>query len=173
MIINQRDSAHSAVIEAGRLILNAIRTAPKARGVDIIEAIMIEGDDIPVLSNQMLQLFEETRRPVFKRDGNNILQADAIILLGYRPMPIGLNCAHCGYPQCSERPEGVPCAFNQVDLGIAIGSAVSLAADLRIDSRVMYSAGMAAMRCNLLPDCKGILAISLSVSSKNPFFDRK
>ena len=35
----------------------------------------------------------------------------------------------------------VPCAFNSIDVGIAVGSACATAADLRLDTRVMYSAG--------------------------------
>ena len=173
MIINQRDSSHETVLTAGRLMLNAIRTAPKARGVDLIEAVLVDGDDLLRLSEAMIELFNETSRPVFERDAKNILQGDAVILVGSRPMPLGLNCGHCGSARCAERAEGVPCAFNEIDLGIALGSAVSLAADLRIDSRIMYSAGMGAMRLNLLPDCRSVMAVSLSVSSKNPFFDRK
>ena len=67
----------------------------------------------------------------------------------------------------------VPCAINSVDLGIAIGSACATAADLRVDTRVMFSAGLAAQRLGLLEDCKCVMAIPVSASSKNPFFDRK
>jgi uncharacterized ferredoxin-like protein len=59
------------------------------------------------------------------------------------------------------------------DLGIAVGSAVSVAADHRIDNRVMFSVGRAALKLGLLPDdvvnCYGI---PLSISSKSIFFDR-
>jgi glycerol-3-phosphate dehydrogenase subunit C len=37
------------------------------------------------------------------------------------------------------------CAFNSHDLGIAVGSAVSIAADFHADNRVMYSLGKAAV----------------------------
>ncbi|CCX95070.1 putative uncharacterized protein [Bacteroides sp. CAG:20] len=60
-----------------------------------------------------------------------------------------------------------------MDVGSAIGSACSKAADLRIDTRVMFSAGTTAQSMNLLPGCNQIIALALSVSSKNPFFDRK
>lgn len=46
------------------------------------------------------------------------------------------------------------------------------AADLRVDNRVMFSAGKAAPSIGLLAGCHSIYAIPLSVSSKNPFFDR-
>jgi uncharacterized ferredoxin-like protein len=64
--------------------------------------------------------------------------------------------------------------LNSVDLGIAIGSAVSVAADHRVDNRVMYTVGKAAIDAKLLgPDVVIAFGIPLSVSSKNPFFDRK
>jgi uncharacterized ferredoxin-like protein len=44
---------------------------------------------------------------------------------------------------------------------------------LRLDSRVLFSAGWAAKKLGLLPEVDTIFAIPLSVSSKNPFFDRK
>ena len=38
---------------------------------------------------------------------------------------------------------------------------------------LMFSAGLAAQRLNWLKDCKMVMAIPVSASSKNPFFDRK
>ncbi|MDE5658742.1 MAG: ferredoxin domain-containing protein, partial [Muribaculaceae bacterium] len=82
-------------------------------------------------------------------------------------------CGHCGFPTCADKPAPAPCAFNSIDVGIAIGSACSLAADCRVDTRTLFSAGMGAMRLNLLPGCRQVLAIAVSTTSKNPFFDRK
>jgi uncharacterized ferredoxin-like protein len=59
------------------------------------------------------------------------------------------------------------------DLGIAIGSAVSVAADHRVDNRVMYSIGKAAKELKLLGEEASIIfGIPLSASGKSPFFDR-
>lgn len=173
MILNQRDDRHAQVIDTARRMMTAIRTAPKAKGNDLIEAIIVEGDDMHRLSEAMLELYAETSRPVYQRDAANILQGDAVVLVGIRPQPMGLNCGHCGFPTCGDKPECAPCAFNSIDVGIAIGSACSLAADCRVDTRTLFSAGMGAMRLNLLPGCRQVLAIAISASSKNPFFDRK
>ncbi len=81
---------------------------------------------------------------------------------------MSLNCGYCGYPTCvakNEHPD-VPCAINMTDLGIAIGSMTAKAADLRVDSRVMFSVGFAARRIGLLTDCHAVYAIPLSASSK-------
>ena len=80
----------------------------------------------------------------------------------------------CGFANCGEtKKHGSPCIFNVSDLGIAVGSACATAADMRVDTRVMFSAGLAAQRLNWLKDCKMVMAIPVSASSKNPFFDRK
>ncbi len=120
----------------------------------------------------MKQLHAETGKPVYARDSENILKADCIVVIATRDLPLGLNCAHCGFATCEEKPAVVPCAINSVDVGIAIGSAVATAADNRVDCRVMFSAGMAAERLNLLDGCRQYFCIPLSASSKNPFFDR-
>ena len=60
-----------------------------------------------------------------------------------------------------------------MDLGIALGSAVSIAADNRIDNRIMFSAGVAAMEMNLLgPGVGEIIGIPLSATKKSIYFDR-
>jgi uncharacterized ferredoxin-like protein len=153
-------------------MLTAARTAPKAKGVDILECCLLTGEDIKRLSDVMLQMYEETGRPVYQRDGNNILKADCVLIIATKSQMMGLNCGHCGFPTCGEKPAAAPCAFNATDVGIAIGSAVATAADERVDTRVMFSVGMAAERMNLLSGCSQYFGIPVSASSKSPFFDR-
>ena len=173
MILNERESRHEQVLEVAKQMMTAARTAPKGKGVDIVEIAMVEGDDLKVLSDQMIAMVEEHGMKFFLRDAANVLQAECVVLIGTRELPQGLNCAHCGFATCAERPAGVPCDINSVDVGIAIGSACATAADCRVDTRVMFSAGYAAQRLQWLPSCHTVFAILLSASSKNPFFDRK
>lgn len=173
MLINERDTRRDYLINAARQIMTAARTAPKGKGVDILEIITVEEEDIAALSEKTRQLGEEMNHAFMLRDSHNILSAGAIILIGTRQRVQGLDCAYCGYPTCAEKPLPVPCAINSVDVGIAVGSACAMAADLRIDSRVMFSVGFAAYKLGWLPDCSTVIAIPLSASSKNPFFDRK
>ncbi|MDE5844196.1 MAG: ferredoxin [Muribaculaceae bacterium] len=174
MIINERENRPDRILNVALAMLNAARTAPKGRGLDFVEAAVVTGDDIKRLSDEMLQLFEQTGKPVFNRDGHNILKAEAIVLIGVKKSPIGLNCGFCGFPTCADKPKSAPCAFNAVDTGIAVGSAVSVAADMRVDTRVMYSIGVAAMNLRLLGENVDLIfGIPLSCSSKNPFFDRQ
>ena len=173
MIQNERASRHEHVLDVARQMMTAARTAPKGKGVDIIEIAMVTGDDLKVLSDKMVAMVEEHGMKFFLRDAANILQAECVIIIGTREQAQGLNCGHCGYPTCAGRPEGVPCAVNSVDVGIAIGSACATAADLRVDTRVMFSAGLAAQQLEWLPGCRSVYAIPGSASTKNPFFDRK
>ena len=173
MIQSERESRHEHVLNIGRQMMTAARTAPKAKGVDIIEVAMVTDEDINRLSEEMRAICEENGFKFFLRDADNIQSAECVILIGTRELAQGLNCGHCGFSTCAERPEGVPCALNSVDIGIAIGSACSTAADHRVDTRVMFSAGLAAQRLNILEGCRQVFAIPVSASSKNPFFDRK
>lgn len=116
---------------------------------------------------------EETGFKFLLRDADNILQGEAVILIGTRRHTQGLNCGYCGYSACEQNPAQNPCAINSIDVGIAIGSACSVAADLRIDTRVLFSAGWASEMLPWLPGCSQTIAIALSASSKSPYFDRK
>ena len=173
MIQNEREIRHEYVLQAVRQMMTAARTAPKGKGIDIIEVAMVTDEDIKRLSEELVIMSGETGLKFFLRDADNILQAEAIMIAGTRQQVQGLNCAHCGFPTCVEKPEAVPCAINSVDLGIAVGSACATASDLRLDTRGMFRAGMAAQRLGMLGDCKCVMAIPVSASSKNPFFDRK
>ncbi|MCD7930070.1 MAG: DUF2148 domain-containing protein [Tannerellaceae bacterium] len=173
MFQNERDTRHEHVLYVARQMMSAARTAPKGKGLDIIEIGMVTGDDINRLSGEMLQIAEETGLKFLLRDADNILQAEAVVLIGTRQQIQSLNCGHCGFPTCASKPLPVPCAINTIDIGIAVGSACATAADLRVDTRVMFSAGLAAQRLGYLGEATCVMAIPVSVSSKNPFFDRK
>ena len=174
MVQNERIVRHELVVEAGRRMMMAARTAPKARGVDIIEiALVSERADLEKLSAVMRSKGEESGMQFLLRDSENILQGDAVLLIGTPIANQGLNCAYCGCEKCVDKPVMAPCAMNSVDLGIAVGSACSIAATLCVDTRVMFSAGLAAQRLGILEGCKQVFAIPVSASSKNPFFDRK
>ena len=138
---------------------------------------VIGKETIEKIAAKMKELVEKEDWPnSFKRDAGNILNASYMVLLGTKIEPLHLKiCGMCGYINCDEKDEhpDVPCVFNTGDLGIAIGSAVSIAMDNRIDNRIMYTVGQAVKRMGLWPEeVKIIYGIPLSVSSKNVFFDR-
>ncbi len=154
----------------------AARTAPKARGIDLLEIAVLKDGDINKLSAKMREIGEREKHPTFQRDCENIKHAQAVVLIGTRLKTIGLKyCSFCGCPTCADAEEaGAVCAYNTGDLGIAVGSAVSVAMEHRLDNRVMYSIGKAAIELKILgEDVKIAYGISLSATGKNPFFDRK
>ncbi len=177
-MMNINDIKKEAVLDVAKKIMIAAKTAPKARGKDLIEMTTITDNEIVELSNKVKEMYNRGNYPpFFLRDAENILSADALILIGTKIEPIGLEpCGLCGHGNCEgklKHPDA-PCAFNTGDLGIAIGSAVSIATDNRVDNRIMYTVGLAANELQILgKDVKVCHAIPLSVSAKNPFFDRK
>ncbi|MFH1092703.1 MAG: DUF2148 domain-containing protein [Candidatus Omnitrophota bacterium] len=168
----------NALMQIAGFMAAAARTAPKVRGVDNIKTLIISTEkEKSKLIKAMNEAAKKHNKPGFKRDAENLRHAGAILLIGTKTGAIGLTyCGFCGYKDCAAltKAKGI-CAFNSIDLGIATGSAVSIASDFRIDNRIMYSAGKAALNIDLFKD-KGVktaLAIPLSATGKNIFFDRK
>ncbi|MCJ7856341.1 DUF2148 domain-containing protein [Lachnospiraceae bacterium NSJ-143] len=174
MFIRGNQAEKNLLLSAAEKMCLAARTAPKAKGVDKIVTGIVTSDEKDALANEMLRLFEETGAPFYKRDSQNVMDSEAVVLIGTTGGAKGLNCGFCGYCSCKEMAQsGGHCAFDDIDLGIAIGSAVSIAANDRVDNRVMLSAGVAAQNLKILGDkTLKILAIPLSATGKSPYFDR-
>ena len=174
-MINIKEIAEDQVISLAKNISLAAITAPKARGVDNLEIRIAYGKELEQLSEKLKELYKKTGQEFLLRDSNNVLQSQAVILVGSKVKILGLDCGYCGFASCKEKEDNAPlapCFFNSNDLGIAIGSMCSKIADHRIDSRVMFSVGLAAKELSMLEECPTVLAIVLSVSSKSVFFDR-
>lgn len=176
-IITEQMSRRISVNQVAKQMMTASRTAPKAKGKDNLEIIMATENDIQSLSHKMEEIALREDVAFFKRDAENILNAEAVVLIGTKIRSMGIKfCGLCGFANCAEKNQhpNHPCVFNTNDLGIAVGSAVSIATDNRVDNRVMYTAGMAALELNFFSDeIKIAVAIPLSATGKNPFFDRK
>lgn len=151
MITFEEDIRNDNIKDIAKMLMTAARTAPKARGVDNMVLAVATDETIVDIANKMRQLAVEREMEFFSRDADNIMNSGAIVLFGMKISPLGLNCGACGFPICGEKPKNVPCFFNANDLGIAIGSAVSLAADMRVDNRVMFSVGQAVLALDMMP----------------------
>lgn len=177
-IFHEQELREEAVFEVARRMITAARTAPKARGNDNIVICLLKEDGIKEVSEKLKEMVRRDNLPdFFLRDAVNILSAKAIVVLGTTIEAMGLSpCGMCGFPGCAEKnkyPEH-PCVFNTGDLGIAIGSAASVAMDNRVDNRIMYTVGQALLEMRVLgEEVKIIYGIPLSISGKNPFFDRE
>ena len=124
---------------------------------------------------KMREIAGKESRPSFARDAGNIETSPAILVIGVAANSAGLNCGFCGKPTCEvlEGSGGV-CTFNSIDLGIATASAAEVAGRFHLDNRVMYSIGRACLDLKMFDDkVRQALGIPLSVTGKNPFFDRK
>jgi len=173
---NGKDAEREGLLHVANLMCMAARTAPKARGIDNIVSIILTDKEKESLAQKMEEFAEKGERsPLFTRDANNIRQAQALVIIGTKVAPVGLDCGFCGFENCKKCEEShARCAHNSGDLGIALGSAVSVASTNRVDNRVMYSVGWTSVQEKLLgEDVKIALGIPLSASGKNIFFDRK
>jgi uncharacterized ferredoxin-like protein len=175
-IIHEEHITQDAVLLVAKLMIAAARTAPKGRGVSTLHTAIILGNDLHPIISKMEHLSVEHSVPSFERDAKNISHCDALVLLGTSIQPLMLKkCGMCGFTNCEEKMQQprIPCVFNTGDLGIAIGSAVSVAMDHRIDNRIMYTVGQAVQQLGVFPkDVSIIYGIPLKADSKNIFFDR-
>jgi len=166
-----------SILNVAKLMLVAAKTAPKARGRDNLVMTIAEKSDIVLLSKKMFEISENTGVDSFKIDAGNILLSSYLVLIGTKIQTAGLlKCGMCGFANCEEKNKykNTPCVFNTGDLGIAIGSAISIAMNHRVDNRIMYTVGQAAFELKILGlDVPIIYGIPLSATAKNPFFDRK
>ncbi len=161
----------------GLHMMTAAETAPTGKGRNTLKMCLLQHEDKDKIAQEMTQMAEDGHPKFFIRDAQNILQSHALLIIGSTIDTLGLpNCKFCGFDSCDDKNSQslAPCCFNSIDLGIAIGSAVSTAAMLKADSRIMYSAGKAALELKTLGEnIKIAFGIPISISSKSPFFDRK
>lgn len=98
MIKNERALRHELVVEAAHRMMMAARTAPKGKGVDVIEIVLVDDlDDLEKLAAAMREKSEISGMKFLLRDADNILQGDALLLIGTRQCKQGLNCRYCGF----------------------------------------------------------------------------
>ncbi|MDR3279113.1 MAG: DUF2148 domain-containing protein [Synergistaceae bacterium] len=177
MIYASDETEKKAILHVAELMLAAARTAPKACGIDELETMILDGTDKDSLTETMREMAAISSGRMsesFARDAGNLDNSPYLVLLGIRTVPRALDCGLCGVPKCSEAAEqGVCCAMAAGDLGIAVGSAAATAMDHRIDNRIFFTAGIAALKKKLFSDKVTVcFGIGLSATGKNIFFDR-
>ena len=186
-IIHEKQAESEGVLAVARAMAVAARTAPKARGEDAIETLIVCGEELAELAQTMKSHGEGgLTAAIFTRDAGNVLNSQAVLLVGLKD--IGpkkpdqpLDCGACGFGTCSgflkvKRRQGKDfpgpvCAFQTIDLGIALSSACALAARFHVDNRMMYTIGGPARTLGWMT-AEMIIGIPLSCSGKSPYFDR-
>lgn len=181
MLLNEKDFKNEGIKIAAFLMAESARTAPKSKGEDVIEIVYVDGEEMEKIAVQMEKMAGGGDKD-FIRDAESVRKSQAILLVGAKgDKTVGVNCQACGFESCSEFKKaerngenfvGPNCAFRMIDLGIALGSAVKVAAVLGIDTRIMYRIGIAAKKLGMI-DSDVVMGIPLSASGKSPYFDRK
>lgn len=182
-VLSSKDLELEGILQVAKLMSISARTAPKSKGIDDIEVLVVYGEELEKIAKKMEELEKETGDKNYIRDANSVRKAQAVVLVGVRGRnPLGMNCGLCGFETCEEFLKarvvdrkihrGPLCAFKLLDLGIALGSAVKTANIHNVDNRLMYRIGTAARLLGLL-DCDLVIGIPLAALGKNPFFDRK
>ncbi len=162
-----------------KLMAISAKTAPKAKGQDFIDVKILKKEEIRRLGNEMIEYGKSMNNKGYIRDGNNILESEAVILIGLKNhSPLGTDCGGCGF-SCKEikigsknkKFKGPNCVHRIIDLGIALGSAAKTASIHNVDNRIMYRAGHIARKIGLM-NANMIYAIPLATRGKNIYFDR-
>jgi len=136
MFINSQKAEEQAVLNLAYAVCAAVRTAPKACGIDHMDTAIVTGEEKKKITDKMRRLSETIPAPFFSRDADNTDASGAVVLVGIKYQPRGLNerCGLCRFANCAScNDAGAVCVFIGIDLGIALGSAAALAADSRID----------------------------------------
>ena len=178
MVYQNKGMEEQAILQTAARMCAAARTAPKAHGRDTIHTLVLTGEDKDQLAKEMEPLGHEIMGDKmgtwYGRDAGNVRSAGAVVLIGAERIWRGVpNCGFCGFSDCvSCKSSGGNCALAYVDLGIAVSSAVTVAAADQVDCRIMFSIGKTAMHLPLGEGEVLWLGIPLAVSGKNIFFDR-
>ena len=177
MRYNSEEMEMRAALEAAARVCAAARTAPKAKGVDHIHTLTLTGAEKDAVAEEMERFGLAHGAGFFLRDAGNVRDAAALVLIGIEEGQRGLNelCGYCHFADCSacKAANGV-CVYDPIDIGIALGSAAAAAADCRMDSRILFTAGRAALTLGLMgKNVHLIYGLPMAVTGKSPFFDRK
>ena len=177
MIYRGEEIEKKALFEVARLMATAARTAPKAKGIDNILTMIVDGEEKNAISAEMLKIAEGGGQySSFSRDAKNVDDSEYVVLVAVIDNPVLLPiCSICGFKNCAEaKAAGAPCAFNISDLGTAACAACVVAANHYVDNRMMYTVGRAAMQTGVFGvEVRQCYGIPISAKGKSIYFDRK
>jgi len=164
-----------ALIHVAELMALSARTAPKARGEDFLDIMVLTGPELQKLGKAMLKFGERVNDMDYERDGMCVCNSTACLLVSVRD-PIKKK----GTPKGKEGRKGSSKGDfydeservkRYLDLGIALGSAAKTASIHNADCRIMWHAGEVAGALGMM-DGMVIIGIPIAAHGKNIFFDR-
>jgi uncharacterized ferredoxin-like protein len=159
-------------------------------GTPFIETIIVEDKDtLKRLAAWLRSQGDKYKEAIWYRDADIGEKLDLVLFIGLlRWYPPQYDCGACGYATCAEflqaKPDyssatsnewqfnGPVCQLRALDLGIAVGSAAKTASLNNIDTRCQTRIAAAARHLNVIQADLAV-ALSMSVSHKNIFFDKK
>ncbi len=195
--MEQQEIFQAAVRQVAQLCAVAAMTAPKSGGQlflkgskPFIETVIIEDKaELHRLAEWMRERGQHLKKELWFRDADTAEKVDLILFVGLAKWyPPVYDCGACGYATCAEfldnrkhyKVEGFEdwefpgpiCQLRCVDLGIAVGSAAKTASLNNVDTRCQTRVAAAARHLGLIQADLAV-ALSMSVSHKNIFFDRQ
>ncbi len=195
--MNQQEIFSDSVRHVAKLCAVAAMTAPKSGGqlflkggTPFIETVIVEDKaTLKKLADWLRARGEKHREAIWFRDADTAEKLDLVLFIGLAGWyPPQYDCGACGYATCAEfleaRPKhqtatsaewefnGPVCQLRAIDLGIAVGSAAKIASLNNVDTRCQTRIAAAARHLGIIKADLAV-ALSMSVSHKNIFFDKK
>jgi len=195
--MDQREIFMEALRHVAQLCAVAAMTAPKSGGQlflkgakPFIETVMVEEPDtLQRLADWLRTRGTQLKDPIWFRDADTTEKLDLVLFIGLAKWyPPVYDCGACGYATCAEFLRAAPahhteeaenwefpgpiCQLRCVDLGIAVGSAAKTASLNNVDARCQTRIAAAARHLGVIQADLAV-ALSMSVSHKNIFFDKK
>ncbi len=194
--MEQQDLFQDALRQVAKLCAVSAMTAPKSGGQlflqgakPFIETVILEDrDTLHRLAEWLRARGTQLKKPIWFRDADTAEKLDLVLFIGlakwYPPL---YDCGACGYATCAEFLRAAPkhhgegsedwefpgpvCQLRCIDLGIAVGSAAKTASLNNIDARCQTRLAAAARHLGVI-EADLAVALSMSVSHKNIFFDK-
>jgi len=195
--MNQQQIFLESVRHVARLCAVAAMTAPKSGGqlflkggTPFIETVIVEEKPVlKQLADWLRAQGDKHKEAIWYRDADTAEKLDVVLFIGLAEWyPPQYDCGACGFGTCAEflqaRPrhkteassnwqfDGPICQLRCIDLGIAVGSAAKTASLNNIDTRCQTRIAAAARYLKIIKADVAV-ALSMSVSHKNIFFDKK
>lgn len=195
--MDQQEMFRDSVRHVAKLCAVAAMTAPKSGGQlfikggsPFIETVIVEEKaTLRRLADWLRTRGQKHKEPIWFRDADTAEKLDLVLLIGLSGWyPPQYDCGACGYGTCAEflqaRPRyasdssaewefnGPVCQLRAIDLGIAVGSAAKTASLNNVDTRCQTRIAAAARHLGIIKADLAV-ALSMSVSHKNIFFDKK
>ncbi len=195
--MDQHEIFLDALRQVAKLCAVAAMTAPKSGGQlflkgakPFIETVIVEDRTTLLrLAQWLRERGNKLKDPIWYRDADTAEKLDLVLFIGlakwYPPL---YDCGACGYATCAEFLRAVPtyhapgaetwefpgpiCQLRCIDLGIAVGSAAKVASQNNVDARCQTRIAAAARHSGVI-EADLAVALSMSVSHKNIFFDKK